>query len=200
MTAQWLAFCDRELGYRPGTTAQDDARWAAFLERRHGTLARAAARHGVPARGRSPRGPPSCPPRRSRWPTGTTRAPSCSPPRASATASRCSCRSVRDELPDSPAVLERRAIAERVVAVQKPAHTVATVRLYWSAFRVGYARLGSDSALTDRPPRHHDAVLGRRALGDVVTGGPRGPLAGASSSLESDPCGCAPPRFRRNDG
>ena len=100
----------------------------------------------------------------------------------------------RDELPDSPAVLERRAIAERVVAVQKPAHTVATVRLYWSAFRVGFARLGADSALTDRPPLHHDAVLGRRALGDVVTGGPRGPLAGASSSLASDPC------FRRNDG
>jgi hypothetical protein len=105
-----------------------------------------------------------------------------------------------DEVPDSPAVLERRAIAERVVAAQKPAHTVAVVRLYWSAFRVGYARLGADSALTDRPPRHHDAVLGRRALGDVVAGGPRTPLAGAPSSLESDPCGCAPPSFRRNDG
>ena len=157
VTAQWLTFCDRELGYRPGTTAQDDARWAAFLERRHGTLARAAARHNIPlaAAAAWPAELPASPVALVDWHDAgavvlaaarfghrfTVLLPVCP-----------------DELPDSPAVLERRAIAERVVAVQKPAHTVATVRLYWSAFRVGYARLGTDSTLTDRAPSHHDAV------------------------------------------
>ena len=105
-----------------------------------------------------------------------------------------------DELPDSPAVLERRAIAERVVAVQKPAHTVATVRLYWSAFRVGYARLGTDSALTDRPPRHHDAVLGRRARSATSSPAVRARRWPALLVARVRSCGCAPPCFRRNDG
>jgi len=198
VTPQWLAFCDEALGYRPGTTAADDARWAAFLERRHGTLARAAARHG-------------------RDPAAVLAWPAELPDAAGALgdwhdAGAVALAAARyghrftvllpvcpDERPDDAAVLERRAIAERVIAVQKPAHTVATVRLYWSAFRVGYARLGSDSTLTRRPPRHHDAVLGRRALGDAVAGGQRGPLAGGADALESGPCGCAPPPSRRND-
>ena len=186
-----MAFCARELGYQPGLTAHDDARWAAFLTRRHGTLARAAAAHGRTDVSTWPAQLPAAPVALADWHDAGA---------VVLAAARFGHRFTvllpvsPDEQPDSPSVLERRAIAERVVAVQKPAHTAATVRLYWSAFRLGSARLGTDSALTGHPPHHRDAVLGRGAIGDVVAGGPHTPLAGAPASLETEPC------FRRNDG
>jgi phage tail-like protein len=52
------------------------------------------------------------------------------------------------ELGDPPAVQrERRALAERVAALEKPAHTVVETRLYWAAFTVGGARVGHDTVL-----------------------------------------------------
>jgi hypothetical protein len=61
-------------------------------------------------------------------------------------------------------VQRKRQIADRVVRLEKPAHTVYDVQLYWALFRVGHARLGHDSLihLGGRAPELlAPAVLGR---------------------------------------
>ncbi len=77
---------------------------------------------------------------------------------------------------DAPADHEaRRALATRVVALQKPAHTVFDVRFFWSAFRVGEARLGHDTVIdlgSRSPALLTPLVLGRGHLGEERLGSP----------------------------
>ncbi|WP_438042899.1 phage tail protein [Sorangium sp. So ce128] len=68
---------------------------------------------------------------------------------------------------DEAALRERLRVAERVVALEKPAHTTFNVMFYWAMFRVGRARLGHDT-LVDLGGRAPDllppAVAGRSYL------------------------------------
>jgi hypothetical protein len=76
---------------------------------------------------------------------------------------------------------ERRAIALRVIELQKPAHTIFDVKFFWAAFRVGEVRLGMDTVLDrgSRDPRlRQPLVLGREHAGESYLGGKHHPTAG----------------------
>jgi hypothetical protein len=57
------------------------------------------------------------------------------------------------------------AMVQRLIELEKPAHTVFEVRRYWEGFRVGEARLGIDTILGDQQ-RFVPTVLGRHYLGE----------------------------------
>jgi hypothetical protein len=56
-------------------------------------------------------------------------------------------------------------MVERIINLEKPAHTLFDVRRYWDAFRVGEARLGLDTALGDTG-RFGPMVLGQAYLAE----------------------------------
>jgi phage tail-like protein len=80
---------------------------------------------------------------------------------------------VGTDLPDlDPFELRRRA--ERIVGLQKPAHTIFDIRFFWAAFRVGEARLGEDTLVdlgSRAPELLEPLVLGQEHLGESYLGG-----------------------------
>jgi len=67
------------------------------------------------------------------------------------------------------------ALAARIVALEKPAHTIFELRFYWAMNRVGEARLGHDSQLgasSRAPELIPPMLLGRAWLGAGFVGGP----------------------------
>ncbi|HEX7027115.1 MAG TPA: beta-galactosidase, partial [Gammaproteobacteria bacterium] len=67
-----------------------------------------------------------------------------------------------------PAQRERRMTqAEKVVRVEKPAHTSFDVKLFWALFQVGSARLGIDT-IVGEGARYVGVVLGSTYLGQGV--------------------------------
>lgn len=69
---------------------------------------------------------------------------------------------------------QRLKLAERVLAREKPAHTVADVRFFWDAFRVGEACLGVDTRLEESAAARWGwpaMRLDREAVGGAVLGG-----------------------------
>ena len=88
---------------------------------------------------------------------------------------------VADVAADPYALQEQLGLARRIVELEKPAHTVFDVRYYWAFFRVGEARLESDTLLgagSRAPELIPEAVLGRAYIGASFVGGappPRDP-------------------------
>ncbi|PSN16056.1 hypothetical protein C7271_20445, partial [filamentous cyanobacterium CCP5] len=62
-----------------------------------------------------------------------------------------------------------RGLVERIVDLQKPAHTASSIRQYWALFRVGEVRLGIDTVL-GRGGRFDTFQLGQTALAEGVLG------------------------------
>ena len=73
----------------------------------------------------------------------------------------------------------RKAIVRRIVELQKPAHTTFDVKFFWSAFRIGEARLGEGTlvGLGSRDPQFHRAlVLGQEYTGESSLAGGLAPV------------------------
>jgi phage tail-like protein len=78
---------------------------------------------------------------------------------------------------DAAALAERTALARRIVELEKPAHTIFDVRLFFAMNRIGEARLGLDTALgqgSRAPELLPPAILGSAYLGESFIG-PDGP-------------------------
>jgi phage tail-like protein len=73
------------------------------------------------------------------------------------------------------------SLAQRVVDLEKPAHTTYDLKFYWAFFRVGEARLGTDSVLDQgsratqllQPILLGDSYIGNGYLAREVPGDPR---------------------------
>lgn len=90
------------------------------------------------------------------------------------------------EAQDSARLEERRRLASRLIALEKPAHTLFDVRFYFAANRVGEARLGLDTALgqgSRAPELLPPAVLGQVYAGQTLVGAP-----GATTERERIAC------------
>jgi hypothetical protein len=76
---------------------------------------------------------------------------------------------------EDPAELDKRLrLAQRIVDLEKPAHTVFDVRLYWALNRIGEARLGVDTLLgqgSRAPELIPYALLGRAYVGASFVAG-----------------------------
>jgi phage tail-like protein len=98
------------------------------------------------------------------------------------------------ELDPADAIADRRqklALAERIVSLEKPAHTTFDVRFYWDAFRVGEARLGIDTLVdlgSRSPMMLSSTVLDQAVLGSTLLarGDPDHRVLPASGDLRDD--------------
>lgn len=76
----------------------------------------------------------------------------------------------RTDTADTASQQQLRALTERIVNLEKPAHTIFDVKFYWAMFRVGEARLGSDTLLdlgSRAPELTPPMVLGREHLAEA---------------------------------
>ncbi len=73
------------------------------------------------------------------------------------------------------------ALAKRIIALEKPAHTIFDVRFFWAMNRLGEARLGYDTQIgagSRAPQLIPPAILGRNITGAAFVGGPQNSQSG----------------------
>jgi phage tail-like protein len=200
--ADWRRFSEAVLGFVPSATAADAPAWQAFLARRHRRVADLNRAYGTSVGSFAavplPSTLPTDPSRLRDWfqfesiVLGTRR-----------TAHRFTVLvpAPADPEPERAAAEAARLtrLAERVVALEKPAHTVFDVRFSWSAFRLGEARLGSDT-VAERGSRAAallaTTVLGRARIGESFLAGNRARHLVERAPVRREPPYTTPPDRR----
>jgi hypothetical protein len=171
----WQRFVERDLGFTYGVaTAADEPLYREFLAERHGQPADVNAAYGltgasrlatfadVRARiwdGMLAHSLPASGPMLRDW---IAFASTVLPLRRAAHRFTVLVPVVPGDSPDEQR--RKRELAERVAAIEKPAHTAFDVRLYWGMFRAGEARLGLDTVLGPGS-RSTAIVLGESLIG-----------------------------------
>jgi phage tail-like protein len=168
VSAVWRSFSMEALGFIPAATATDAPVWCDFLLRRYRGVTALNLAHVTTladfTQATLPLVLPDDGPAQADWYHFETVV---LPVRAAAHRF-----TVVLPVPRGSAAEEQRTRLEqalRVVAVEKPAHTVFDVKFYWAMFRVGEARLGVDTLidLGSRAPELMPAMqLGREYLAE----------------------------------
>lgn len=151
----WTAFCRRALGFIPSATAGDQPLWADFLKR--------AGRAEITSL-------PSELPQDESGVADWYRFEGVLAVRRSAHSFMVALPVPPSETGNAPDYQERRRLAERLIELEKPAHTVFNVKFYWAMFRVGDARVALDTQIHQgsRAPELLDAaVLGQSYLAEA---------------------------------
>jgi phage tail-like protein len=183
-TAAWRAFSAGAIGFVPTATGDDAGRWQRFLARRHVSVAAFNEAHRLLGSGAvgafSEVALPSTLPgdgaALADWFTfESTVLPSVrAAHRFTVLMPVPVGRATRGRVVRASDARDRRAEEDRMarlVALERPAHTVFDIRSYWLAFRVGEARLGRDTLLdlgSRSPDLRPPAVLGSLHLGESV--------------------------------
>ena len=74
---------------------------------------------------------------------------------------------------DAATLTAKESLAKRIVALEKPAHTVFDIRFFFAANRIGEARLAYDTAIgagSRAPELFPSAILGRAYIGESFIG------------------------------
>jgi hypothetical protein len=89
----------------------------------------------------------------------------------------------------------RLELSQRIVELEKPAHTVFDIRFYWAMFRVGDARLQLDTVIDQgsrAPQLLPNLILGQGFLGESYLAPPALEAAGDREVLGRDAIGTTP--------
>lgn len=85
---------------------------------------------------------------------------------------------------DAATLAAKESLAKRIVALEKPAHTVFDIRFFFAANRIGEARLAYDTAIgagSRAPELLPSAILGRAYIGESFVGPNSSDMGGALS-------------------
>ena len=177
--AGWRRFSDAVVGFVPCATAADDSAWQAFLSRRYRRVDDLNRAHGTSLASFTEATVPS------ELPTGDERLRDWFLFESVVLGTRRTAHrfavvlpAPTDPDPSQAAATAARLtrLATRVVDLEKPAHTVYDVRFSSSAFRIGEARLGTDT-VAERGSRDSaltaTTVLGRARIGESFLAGNR---------------------------
>ena len=176
---EWRRFSEAVLGFAPSATAADAPAWQAFLSRRYRRASELNGAYGTNVSSFA------AVPLPETVPTDAARLRDWFQFEAVVLGTRRTAHSFTVLLPapaePEPARAAAEAarltrLAERVVELEKPAHTVFGVGFSWSAFKLGEARLGADT-VTDRGSRAAallaTTILGRARVGESFLAGTR---------------------------
>ncbi|HWE04970.1 MAG TPA: phage tail protein [Tepidisphaeraceae bacterium] len=148
LSAPWRQFSGQTLGFVPSATASDQTAWSAFLRRQYGSLAAANLAY-----------------LQSWTDFASAPIPIALPPDGQPLLDWFVFESVvltvgatahlftvllpvpRQSIFDMTEQNRRLGLAQQVIALEKPAHTIGTVKFYYALFQIGMARLGMDTSL-----------------------------------------------------
>jgi len=152
----WRQFAREVLGFVPSATSADADAWREFLSRRYATATRLGIAYGVTVPLTSVSLPDRLPPDGAPLVDWYQFESVVMAMRRTANRFSVLLPVSRNDEPEERR-RERLSLVQRVIELEKPAHTTFDVRFYWALFRLGEARLGADT-LIDRGGRAPDLL------------------------------------------